>query len=253
MGRTARGTLWRTFGLFVVVEAHLAAAVLYWPDFMKNAPALRSMIPLASIRETFDQLIEGGVYGYVTGQHLFKFCNLVGPIAAILFAVGAVAGEAHRGTLEIWLSRPLSRRRILTERWLAGALATIAPVLLSTLSVPWLLTFVGERCDLAPLMLAAVHQGAFLLAFYALAFLASTLGRAPLPIALGLIFVEVFQLALYLIEKATHWSLYRWVDLDRFLWIQEHRALDLSVVAPLTVFALACYAASLAAFARRTP
>jgi len=102
-------------------------------------------------------------------------------------------------------------------------------------------------------MLAAAHHGAFLLAFYALAFLASTLARAPLPIALGLIFVEVFQLALYLIEEATHWSLYRLVDLDRFLWIQAHGTLDLSVVGPLAAFALALYAASLAVFARRTP
>jgi ABC-type transport system involved in multi-copper enzyme maturation permease subunit len=61
------------------------------------------------------------VFAYVTGQHFFKGCNTLGTAAAVLLAVGAVAGEAHRGTLEIWLARPLSRRRILSERWVQGA------------------------------------------------------------------------------------------------------------------------------------
>ena len=85
-----------------------------------------------------------GVEGYVIAQHFFKGCMVLGIPAAVLFSMGAVAGEVHRGSLEIWLARPLSRNRILVERWVQGALAVVIPVFATSLTIPWLLSFVDE-------------------------------------------------------------------------------------------------------------
>jgi hypothetical protein len=254
MGAALRSWFWFALGLTLVLEAHLVAAILYWPEFAKNAPALRAMIPpIARIRQDFDKLIEGGVFGYVAGQHLFKFSNLVGTVAAVVFAAGAVAGEAHRGTLEIWLARPLSRTRILSERWLQGALALIVPLFATTLTIPWLLTKVDQHCDLAPFLWSVVHFSVFLLCMYGLTFFLSTLGRTPLLLIAGLIFFALLELALYLVEGATHWSIYRLADMDRLLWIQKHGGLDRQVVWPLAGFVVLSFVASLIAFRRRTP
>lgn len=254
MGRAARSLVLHALGLTLVLEAHLVAAILYWPEFAKNAPVLRALIPpIARIREDFDKLIQGGVFGYVAGQHLFKFSNLVGTVAAIVFAAGAVAGEAHRGTLEIWLARPVTRTRILTERWLTGAAALVLPLFATTLSAPWLLTTVDQTTPLAPLMLAAAHHAAFLLCFYGLAFFLSTLGRTPLVIVAALIFFALLELALYLVEHATQWSLFRLADMDRLLWIHQRGSLDWRVFAPLCGFVLASYVGSLLVFRRRVP
>lgn len=253
MARALRSTLGRALGFFLVLEAMLIPALMFWPEFAQHAQQLRAMAPMPVLRDLVDQLEQGGVFAYVTGQHFFKGCNTLGTAAAVLMAVGAVAGEANRGTLEIWLARPLSRTRILTERFVAGAFAVAVPVVATTLTIPKLLERVGTKLDLAPLLLSAAHESLLLLALYAVAFFLSTLSRAPLGIAFAMLFFTIFQFAIYLVERLTHWSLFRLADVERFLSIQRTGSLDARVVAPLAAIVLVGYAASVVAFRRRTP
>jgi len=253
MGRAVQSIFWRAIGFFVVLEAMLVPAVLYWPDFIKNFAPLRELIPLPVLRDAADSIAAGGAFAYVAGQHFFKGCNTLGTAAAVLMAVGAVAGESQRGTLEIWLARPLSRKRILSERWLQGALATTVPVFVSTLTIPWLLQQVDVECGYKPLILGALHQNLLLLAIYGLSFFLSTLARSPLGIAFVMLFLTILQFAIYMVERVTHWSLFRLTDIERFLWINKHGALDPRIWIPLAGVIVASYVASLVAFERRTP
>jgi ABC-2 type transport system permease protein len=253
MGRALRSTLGRAVGFAIVLELMLIPAILYWPEFQKHTRELRALAPLPVMRQMIDTLEQGGVFAYVTGQHFFKGCNTLGTAAAVLLAVGAVAGEAHRGTLEIWLARPLSRRRILSERYLQGALGLALPVVATTLTIPVLLARVGATLPLAPLVLCALHESLLLLAIYSLAFLLSTLSRSPLGIAFGMLSFTIFQFAIYMVERLTHWSVFRLADVERFLYVQAHGTLDPRVVTPLLAICAAAYVASLVAFARRTP
>ncbi len=253
LGHEARGALWRGLFLALVLELMLVPAILYWPQFEQNVGKLRSLTPLPVLKQLVGSLEAGGVFAYVAGQHFFKGCNVLGAIAAVLFALGAVAGEAHRGTLELWLSRPLSRRRILSERYLQGALALVLPLFATTLTIPWLLAFVDEPGTLEPYLLAAAHQGAFLLAIYSAAFCWSAFGRRPMVIAVGMLFVVILQFALYLVERATHWSLVRLSDIEVLMRIHGQRELDPSIVLPLLGFSALAFVVSLAAFERRVP
>ena len=253
MGFALRSILWRAIGFFLVLEAMLVPAILYWPDFQKHVDKLRALAPIPVLRNVIDTLEEGGVFAYVTGQHFFKGCNTLGTAAAVLLAVGAVAGESHRGTLEIWLARPLSRRRILTERYVQGALAVALPVLLSTLTIPPLVAHVGAEIQLAPLMRSALHQCAMLLAIYSVAFFLSTRARAPLGIAFVLLFFTIFEFAVYLVERLTNWSVFRMTDVERFLDIQRTGSFDWRVLGPLLGTCGAMYVAALISFERRTP
>lgn len=253
MARALSSMLWRAVGFFVVLEVMLIPAILYWPDFQKHIGKFRAMAPLPVMRGIIDTLETGGAFAYVTGQHFFKGCNTLGVAAAVLMSVGAVAGEAHRGTLEIWLARPLSRWRLLTERYVQGALAVCVPVFATTLTIPLLAEHVGAKLPYGPLLWSALHTNLLLLAIYSVGFFFSTLSRAPLSIAFGLLFLMILQFALYLVEKATHYSLFRLTDVERFLEIQKRGGLDLRIAAPLVLFSAALYIASLKAFARRTP
>ena len=137
--RRVPGLLWAALSYTLLLEAMLVAAVLLWPEFAENLAAFGSMtraLPIA--KEMLAEIEDKGFLAYVIGQHFFKGANALGVAAAALFAAPMIAGEAHRGTLELLLARPFSRRRILLERWLAGALATIMPVFLTTLTLPWL-------------------------------------------------------------------------------------------------------------------
>jgi ABC-type transport system involved in multi-copper enzyme maturation permease subunit len=253
MGRDARFYAGAGLAYFVVLELLLVAAVLFWPDFEDNLDALRDMAPIDALKGMLDQVGAGGVAAYVNGQHFFKGCNTVGSLAAVIFAMGAVAGEAQRGTLEIWLARPVSRRRLLSERWLSGALATTVPVFATTLTIPWLLTRVDAQMAFGPLVLCAVQQSLLLLAFYSATFLWSCLTSRPILIAFGMLLFTVLQFAMYLIQVVTHWSLFRLTDIDVFARIGATHALDWALCAPLVGFTVVCVGAALAVFARRTP
>jgi len=253
LSHETRSAVWRGLFLAVVLQLMLVPAILYWPSFEQNVGKLRSMTPLPVLKQLVTSLEEGGVFAYVAGQHFFKGANVLGAVAAVLFAMGAVAGEAHRGTLEILLARQVSRRRILTERYLQGALALIVPMILTTLTIPWLLTFVDEPGRLPPYLLAAVHESIFLLAIYSVSFCWSCLGRRPMVIATGMLFLTILQFAIYLVERATHWSLIRLVDIEVLMRIHGQRELDLAIVGPLLGVSALAFGLSQLAFSRRVP
>jgi ABC-type transport system involved in multi-copper enzyme maturation permease subunit len=253
MSTSARSIFLRALALFVVLELLLVPAILFWPSFRDNVASLQLMMPFKAARQILDQFANTGALGYICGQQFFKACNTLGTAAAVLFAAGAVAGEAHRGTLELWLSRPLSRRRILLERYASGALAVVIPVLLTTATIPWLATFVEEELELVPLLLCAVHQSCLLLAFYSATFFFSTVGTNPLGIGFAMLLFTIFEFAIYLIEKVTHWSLFRLADIPQFVKIAERGALDPRLVLPLLGASALFLGASLFAFERRVP
>ena len=247
-----RSSFWRALAYLAVLEALLAPAILFWPNFRDHAGALRSMAP-KGFRGLVDSFMQGGVESYACGQHYFKACNTLGIAAAVLFAMGAVAGEVQRGTFEIWLARPVSRARLLGERWLAGALAVSLPIYLSSATIPWLLARVGESMSQADLLRCSTLEVALLLAVYSLTFLWSVVGRNPTRIAFAMFLLTIAQFALYLVKTATHFSLFRLADLEVFRGICMRDALPLGTLAGLAGVILASLALSFALFARRTP
>ena len=253
IGPTTRSLVLRSLGFLVVLEGILVPAILFWPNFRDNIDALRGMAPLPMLRDMVDALGEGGIAAYVLGQQFFKGCNSLGVAAGILFAMGAVAGEAQRGTLEIWLSRPLSRKRQLTEKWVGGALAITLPVFISSATIPWLISFVDETMELGSLMVCSLHQSLFLVMIYSITFLLSTMGRKPILIAFVMLFFTTFEFAIYLVKTATHYSLFRLVDVPVFLAIYGKTSLDLEKTAILVASIAVCYVASLFIFERRVP
>ena len=222
LSRHHRGALFATLGYLLALELMLMAAILYWPSFRDNVPALRVLSkPIPMLGDMITEIEDAGAIAYVLGQHFFKGCNVLGCAAATLFAAGAVAGEAHRGTLEIYLMRPISRRRLLLERWLTGALQTVLPIFLTTLTIPLLLARVDEAAEYGPLMWCAAHQSLLLLAIYGVTFLASTMGRMPLKIVFAVLLVAIFEFAIYMVKTVTDYSLFRLADIQTFRVVYE--------------------------------
>ncbi|MEX1025979.1 MAG: ABC transporter permease subunit [Planctomycetota bacterium] len=242
-----------SIGLFLALEVMLVPAVLYWPDFAENVDNLKAVAPLPMLRALIDEMDFGGAYAYLVGQHFFKACNTVGTAAAVLFAAGAIAGEAHRNTLELFLARPFSRTRLLTERFLLGLAALVVPIVLSTLTIVPLADHVGEVLEYEPLLLSAAHQCSLLSAVYALVFFLSTRATNPMPLAVGMIFVTSLMFAIYVVEGVSQYSLYRLTDIHDFMRIDATRSLDWRVVGPLLGVSAAFYLASVQSFRRRLP
>ena len=251
----------RLTGLFVftllytlVLEAMLVPAILFWPEFSANLESIRAMarnVPILG-DEMLSKIDESGFPAYVVAQHFFKGANALGTAAAILFAAPAIAGEAHRGTLELWLARPYSRARLLSERWAAGALALTLPVFLTSLSIPFLAERVDEYEAYGPYLACAAHQALFLLALYALTFLGSCLGSNPNKLAMVAMFVAVAQFALYMVKTVTHASIFRLCDMDVLMAVAAG-SWNVPIVLALAATVVLALVASVLVLRRRCP
>lgn len=254
MGREIRSYLLRSAGFFVVLEVMLAAAIVWWPSFAENIGSIKNLAsPLPMLRDMVDSLEQGGINAYVIGQHYFKGCNTLGATSAVLFAMGAVAGEAHRGTLELWIARPVSRARLLTERFVLGWLATALPVFASSATVPWLLQRVDETMAWNDLLLCSLHQSLFLGCIYTVTFVLSCASSQPIRIAFVMLFLSIFQFAIYMVKTITDWSLFRLVDIEVFTRITLRDGLLTGPTAAFVAVHVLGYLLALRLFARRVP
>jgi ABC-2 type transport system permease protein len=173
-----------------------------WPSVAKNATALEAYIE--QLPAVLKELI-GSAGGYSTPEGYLgaEFFSFLGPILLLVYAIGAgaraIAGEEEAGSLDLLLSTPVRRRRVLLDKFEAMALGTFGLVLVAWLSVIAL----GPIWDLSPdpanFTAACLHLLLLALAFGAIALaVGSTTGSkglaigAPSGVALVTFLVNVF-------------------------------------------------------------
>jgi ABC-2 type transport system permease protein len=119
-------------------------------------------------------------------------------IVAIGFPATAIAGEREKGTLEVTLSRPISRRGLLATLFLAGALflAILLALQLAGSYVGAYLTDVGDELEMARMAQVWLSGWLLFVAFMSLAFAASVMSdRVGPALAIPLAFVLLNYLA----------------------------------------------------------
>ena len=124
------------------------------------------------------------------------------PLLFLIFGIGAgagaIAGEEERGSLEVLLAQPVSRRRVVLEKFAAIAAAVVALGLVLWIGL-WLGALAVDMEISAGRLLAAVVSAMLLaLAFTALAVLVGALtGRRALAIGVA----AVVALAAYVLDS----------------------------------------------------
>lgn len=224
-----RTSLLRGLGLFVLLTGHLAVVLYFYPVFLEEKGPLLKIAEMAGGVLAGDaRLAAKSEWGFVASQQFFKLANTLGTGAAVIFAAGAVAGETGRGTLEIYLARPVSRARLFTERYLAGAATLLVPLIVSSALFETLARWTGVA-DLVhtsnlQMVRAACYQGTFLMMFYAAAYAVSVFATRPLSVVLGLLFFTIAMYALYLVPSANAWSIFQWTDVQTFVDLESRWA-----------------------------
>ena len=184
-----RGLLWWGLGL-----ASLSVMTVLFYPFLKEVPGLEELLkglPDAILRLIGDSEMLSGI-GYLNA-------NLYGAVVPILFlfygvfaGAGAIAGEEENRTLDMLLSNPVARSRVVVEKALAmvSGLAVLGLVL-------WAATYLASlptNMDIDVWHLAAINLSAALFGFFmgglGLAIGAST-GARTLAIGLGA-FIGIF-------------------------------------------------------------
>ena len=157
-----RALLWWSIGLLSV--ALMYAAV--YPSIRDNAETLNEY--MESFPEVFRDAFmgESGDFASPAGYLNTELFGFFGPLLLLLFAIGAgaraIAGEEERQTLDVLLAAPITRRRVITDKFVAMMVG-----LLVLSSVLWVsVAVLGPPFDLTPDLanLAAATLSCFLLA-----------------------------------------------------------------------------------------
>lgn len=200
------------------VAALAALIAAYWPS-VRDSADLQSFT--RNLPEAMRALVGGGDYATATGflnAELFAFMM---PLLFLIVAIGmgarAVVGEEERGTIDLLLSTPLTRRRMLVEKALGGVLVLLAlgGVLFAALLAGGALVDMGvPAARFAAISLAVVLVA---LPFGALALLVGC-ATGSHGLALGL--TSAAAVAAYMLNALAPLigSLERWQDASPFAW-----------------------------------
>jgi ABC-2 type transport system permease protein len=130
-----RRSVWAWAGGLVVLLLLTFAA---WPTFASDSAAISDMIS-AMPKELFAMfgMTDPDSLATPAGFISSRAYQSIGPVVMMIFAIGAVSGliakEESRGQLDMVLSNPVSRRRMLLEK--AGAIAVLTLLIGATLTV----------------------------------------------------------------------------------------------------------------------
>lgn len=129
---------------FVGTAAMYAA---FFPSIRENAAQLRQY--MKSMPEAFRNLI-GGDFTSPAGYLHSEIFSTMGPILFLVMAIGAgsraIAGEEDAGTLDLLLSTPITRRRVLLDKFVAMLSSTLGVAALLWLAI----VVLGPPFDLRP-------------------------------------------------------------------------------------------------------
>lgn len=211
----------------------------------------------------FSQLMQnfgGGDVLSLAGSMSIAFTHpftllLIG-IMAIAFPALAIAGEREKGTLEVTLSRPISRRGLLLTLFVAGLIVVIAlvGVLVIATGVTAFAVGFGDELELANLLWLWVGAALLFVAFMTLAFEASVESdRSGPAIGIPAIFVLLNYLAFAIgsiwpdAKVLGDWSMFHLLKARQILEDGPH-VVDAAV---LVLFALSFLAIAFYRFPRR--
>ncbi len=139
-----RALAWWTLGFVGTVFMYAA----FWPNVRDNAATFTQY--LDDFPEFIRNLMGGADFGTPEGYLQSELFSFLGPIMLLVYAIGAgaraTAGEEEAGSLDLLLSVPIRRRRVLLDKFWALLAASLWLVLSM-----WLATvLLGPAFDLRP-------------------------------------------------------------------------------------------------------
>ena len=201
-------------GYFLLLFVNMFAGTYYWPDLRDNFPEVIKLIPLKPLQDFVAAFETNGYWAYFSVQHFFKGAGMFGIAAGGLMGSGLVAREVDRRTAELLLSRPVSRARILFQRWLAGAVMLLVPYLAVALYGWWAAPQVDEDLSFLLVVRGTLYTLLFILCAYTATVALSARFSHQLKAGILVLGLLLLQLAIYMIDRLWDWSLYNLIDLD---------------------------------------
>ena len=222
-----KGKLW-LFTIFLSVAS--VAQVAFWPFVNKLIPMVKEALPDA-LRWLVGGMMSEGFTFYVITSQFIKNVGMFGTILAVILAASAIARENEAGTLEFLLAQPVSRTRVITEKFFANLAILSIPIIISSLLVyPSGMFFNGE-IDLWNLLLASVYGFLIMGVIYAITFFISLFVEDQMQAISAGITVSVVMTILSLFRETAAASVIGWLNVQNMLPLITTGALPVAKIA----------------------
>lgn len=153
---TIRQFRWTMAGTLIFMLLMAYGHVLFWPDIKlilgrMIEGAIGNPILKGFVQQVAGAQIDKQFAAYTSVRWCYVLLTLAGSFSGIAAGMVLVAGEEEKGTLTLLISRPVSRTRIILEKFAAAILFVFIAVVPSTMALHWFAKFVGEEIALLQL------------------------------------------------------------------------------------------------------
>lgn len=178
---TIRQRKWSTTWWSVGIAAYMVLVMIFYPTIRNQTNQLDksfNQIPeSAKVLITDTQDLFSPV-GYMSSQIYYLMLPLIFSILTIGMGSSLLAKEENDNTLELLLSRPLSRGRLVAQKALAGIVIFAIVGAVTLLSTLVMTKAVNMDISLVNVTVATLYSMALSLLFGAIAYFIASLGRA---------------------------------------------------------------------------
>ena len=197
----------------VLMSAVSIVQVVFWPNMEKLMPALADAMP-DFFKGIFGGIATEGFFFYIITQQLMKSIGMFGTGLAILLGASAVSRELEAGTMELLLAQPISRTRVLVEKFLFNGIVLFIPCVLSTMLIWPTAPLIGESIDGVALFVGSVYTYVIILTVYAFTFMLGTILGEQMKVMSISLGACIVMMLLLIFEETTPFSLFHYIDFD---------------------------------------
>jgi ABC-2 type transport system permease protein len=168
--------MWWTLGVGIFIAINLA----FYPSFKDQSQELSKALQdipdsaMALFSDTGDFF---SPVGYLSSQVFYLMLPMLLSILAISLGASLLGKEEKEGTLELLLSKPLSRTRLLVAKAVSGILITLCVGLVATLIVAVLAIVVDIEVSTRGIVVTSLICWLLSLSFGSVAFAITSFGR----------------------------------------------------------------------------
>ena len=170
---------WFIFWWILAIVCLVSLNLAFYPSFKDQASELEKSFSQLS-DTTISFISDTGDFfspeGYLSSQVFYLMLPMLLSIMSIVIGSSLIAREEKEGTIELLLSRPISRSRLLAAKALSGILIIAIVGLACLVTVTALCSLVGIDLPLHRIALTTVMSLVFALSVGSVAFMLSALG-----------------------------------------------------------------------------
>ena len=199
---TLRQRKWSIFWWCAGIIFFILLELVFYPTFKDQAAQLNKSF--SQIPETAKQLFTDtndlfSPLGYLSSQIFYLMMPMLLGILAINQGMSLLGKEENNATIELLLSRPVSRGRLLSGKAAAGLFIVALVTTLSAVFTAIMCKLVGLDIGAIYIIQASLAAGLMALSFGAVAFLLTALGRAGRAASIAI--ATAFALGGYIISS----------------------------------------------------